>query len=70
LLDDFSRVTKIGDIESYSNYMEEFIQIKEKNLETWEKMRCSAKEYADEHFSEKSYSKNINQIIENINHEK
>ena len=63
LNDSFSRVSEVGDVNSYANNMIEFINIKQHNIKNWVKMKEIAERTALQNFSEKKYAEKINTVI-------
>ena len=63
LNDSFSRVSEVGDVNSYAKSMIEFINIKQHNIKNWVKMKEIAERTALQNFSEKKYAEKINTVI-------
>lgn len=62
----FSRIAKKGNIKEYTEYMEEFINIKNNNPSLWKTMREESQETAVKSFSKETYGDKIKKIIHSL----
>ena len=64
LNDSFSRISEVGDVNSYAENMIEFINRKQHDPENWTEMKEIARQTAIQNFSEQKYAEKINNTIE------
>ncbi len=62
----FSRIADRNNAEQYAKFMKEFIRIRSEDPVAWNRMRDASRAQARKHFSLKSYSEKLHNILSNI----